>query len=101
MSRNRFVPWGSTAALSPAIKRPMPSVTAAPDSAAEELPPEIQPLVLWSPPAEGAAPGARPITVDNMLLKWLRPHQREGVQFCFEVRVCRAVPGADSEASGC
>jgi hypothetical protein len=64
-------------------------VTAAPDTAAEELPPDIQPLVLWTPPAEGAAPGATPITVDNMLLKWLRPHQREGVQFCFEVRcVC-------------
>lgn len=63
-------------------------MTAAPDTAAEELPPEILPLVLWTPPAEGAAPGARPITVDNMLLKWLRPHQREGVQFCFEVRLC-------------
>lgn len=66
-------------------------MTAAPDTAAEELPPEILPLVLWTPPAEGAAPGARPITVDNMLLKWLRPHQREGVQFCFEVRLCACV----------
>ena len=41
----------------------------------------IEPLVLWAPP-EGAK-GA-PISVDPMLTKWLRPHQREGVQFMFE-----------------
>lgn len=41
----------------------------------------IEPLVLWAPP-EGAK-GA-PIMVDPMLTKWLRPHQREGVQFMFE-----------------
>lgn len=41
----------------------------------------IEPLVLWAPP-EGSK--GQPITVDPMLTKWLRPHQREGVQFMFE-----------------
>lgn len=37
--------------------------------------------MLWTPPegAEGA-----PIDVDPILTRWLRPHQREGVQFIFE-----------------
>ena len=46
-----------------------------------ELPPGIEPLALWAP-----SPGQEgtPILVDNMLTRWLRPHQREGVQFMFE-----------------
>jgi len=43
--------------------------------------PEPVPLVLWEPP-DGAEGG--PVAVDRMLTKWLRPHQREGVQFMFE-----------------
>ena len=39
-----------------------------------------EPLVLWAPSeGEGAA-----VSVDRMLTKWLRPHQREGVAFMFE-----------------
>lgn len=54
-----------------------------------ELPPGIEPLVLWEPPAaeEGGGPGAgggNAVVVDDMLTQWLRPHQREGVQFMFE-----------------
>ena len=39
-----------------------------------------EPLILWEPSnCEG-----RPVAVDPMLTKWLRPHQREGVAFMFE-----------------
>lgn len=37
--------------------------------------------MLWRPP-EGVS-GA-PIDVDPQLTRWLRPHQREGVQFMFD-----------------
>lgn len=40
-----------------------------------ELPPDVEPLVLWAP-GDDAEPDAKPIMVDNMLLAWLRPHQR-------------------------
>lgn len=46
-----------------------------------KLPPGIEPLVLWEP-AEGSA--EEPVVVDTMLARWLRPHQREGVQFLFD-----------------
>lgn len=41
----------------------------------------FEPLVLWE-----AGPGEEDhrISVDPRLCKWLRPHQREGVQFMFE-----------------
>ena len=37
--------------------------------------------MLWEP--NGDEEG-EPVSVDGMLTKWLRPHQREGVQFLFE-----------------
>ena len=43
--------------------------------------PPVEPLILWEP-EEGQ--GGKSVEVDNMLCKWLRPHQREGVQFMFE-----------------
>lgn len=46
-----------------------------------KLPPGIEPLVLWEP-GEGSA--EEPVVVDTMLARWLRPHQREGVQFLFD-----------------
>lgn len=53
------------------------------------------PLVLWEAEATEAGVAADGVTVvpgcsggkiavDHMLVKWLRPHQREGVQFMFE-----------------
>ncbi|CAN0496379.1 unnamed protein product, partial [Laminaria digitata] len=41
----------------------------------------FEPLLLWE-----AGPGQEDhrISVDPRLCKWLRPHQREGVQFMFE-----------------
>lgn len=62
-----------------------------------ELPEGIEPLVLWRPPPEAAvatednAAGSKAagvgggcVVVDNMLTRFLRPHQREGVQFMFD-----------------
>lgn len=46
---------------------------------------KFEPLVLWTPPADGSAgPKATPISVDPLLCRFLREHQREGVQFMFE-----------------
>ena len=39
-------------------------------------------LVLWEPGEEGSEEA--PVVVDSMLTEFLRPHQREGVQFMFE-----------------
>ncbi|CAN0434421.1 unnamed protein product, partial [Hapterophycus canaliculatus] len=41
----------------------------------------FEPLVLWE---EGPEESDHRISVDPRLCKWLRPHQREGVQFMFE-----------------
>jgi hypothetical protein len=43
-----------------------------------------EPLILWSPPEEGAHPKATAIEVDNFICHWLRPHQRIGVQFLWD-----------------
>ena len=46
--------------------------------------------MLWEPPpgeaagGSGGSAGGGPVIVDDMLTRWLRPHQREGVQFMFE-----------------
>jgi len=37
--------------------------------------------VLWQPPP---GEGGNSVEVDSVLTKWLRPHQRDGVQFMFE-----------------
>ncbi len=64
-------------------------------TAQEELPPGIEPLVLWEPPdGEGD-----PVVVDNMLVRWLRPHQREGVQFMFECVAGLRMPEGRGELS--
>lgn len=49
-------------------------------------PAAFEPLVLWKPSEEflAANPGARPISVDPILCRFLREHQREGVQFVFD-----------------
>ena len=90
-ARRRFVPWGSTSniahpgrplgvagpvGLGLGIPKPAEDVP-------EELPPGVEPLVLWEGfDAEGKE--LPPVSVDNMLVKFLRPHQREGVMFMFE-----------------
>lgn len=44
-------------------------------------PPPGEPLVLWKAPEDS---GGGIIDVDPQLTRWLRPHQREGVQFMFD-----------------
>jgi DNA repair and recombination RAD54-like protein len=104
LARKHFVPWGSSKPFTP-LKLAAPpaadtaaaalqqellaaAAAAAAKQAAEDavLPPGIDPLVLWDPVEAGLAAdaGESAVEVDNMLTKWLRPHQREGVQFMFE-----------------
>jgi len=107
-ARNRFVPWGAgnkpfipprlsaivvpiggdDAALGVPVMPPQPR-----QPVNIELPEGIEPLVLWEPPpsSSNASEGDNnnddknePIIVDNALARFLRPHQREGVQFMFE-----------------
>eukprot|EP00887_Chlorella_sp_A99_P002466 scaffold10.g2466.t1 len=88
-ARKAFKPWGGGKwqPVVPTIPPPPPPEPAgAPPPPAGpppplELPPGVEPLVLWEPPP-GA--GGSPVKVDDMLVQWLRPHQREGVQFMFE-----------------
>ena len=42
-----------------------------------------EPLVLWEPTEEQKTEGFIPVQVPGVLAQFLRPHQREGVQFCY------------------
>lgn len=85
VARKQFVPWGASGKPFQAPVKFIPQTSDDPsaDAAAPpvELPPGIEPLILWEPP-----PGAEgnPVRVDDDLTRFLRPHQREGVQFMFE-----------------
>ncbi|KAH6772670.1 DNA repair/recombination protein [Perilla frutescens var. hirtella] len=87
-ARKRFVPWGSS---SPALihitnRFSTPNTIDNGDSEeSESLPPGIEPLVLWQPEeAKDQNVEFNCITVEPLLVKFLRPHQREGVQFMFD-----------------
>ena len=93
-SRRVFVPWGAKAS-DVAAAMPKPKALTSMESEHIELPEGVEDLVLWTPgerASEGAAgtsgeephPDAKPVVVDRMLTRWLRPHQREGVKFMFE-----------------
>lgn len=79
-ARKRFVPWGSSKPAVPAISRLLhPPTTVENDTENEnvELPPGIEPLVLWEPEAlEDVGGGSIAIQVDPLLVRFLRPHQR-------------------------
>ena len=53
--------------------------------------------MLWAPP-EGVDGG--PICVDNMLVRFLRPHQREGVAFMFDCVTGQRLDGCFGEFVG-
>lgn len=83
-ARKRFVPWGSTTPI------PIPNPTPSPlmelnlnvpvpedELKPSPLPPGVDPLVLWQPPQEDPPDSNfTPISVDTLLLRFLRPHQR-------------------------
>ncbi|TYI99793.1 hypothetical protein E1A91_A13G042200v1 [Gossypium mustelinum] len=89
-ARKRFVPWGSLTPALVAIAKPLGIARPESDEAdiVEEivtLPPGVEPLVLWQPEQSEDGPiEVVPIAVDPLLVRFLRPHQREGVQFMFE-----------------
>lgn len=73
---------------------PLPTLTTTPLPPPKPTPPkqldlemdEEKRLVLWEPTAEELKndPTLTTIEVENILCKWLRPHQREGVRFLAE-----------------
>lgn len=96
LARSRyFVAWGETGR--PTSPLPSLQIKAQPTAPEEdELPDGIEPLVLWQTEHSSEAERVE-IRVDNKLTKFLRAHQREGVQFMFEC-VCGL---RDFEGQGC
>ncbi|XP_043710018.1 protein CHROMATIN REMODELING 25 [Telopea speciosissima] len=101
-ARKRFVPWGSSRPALVAITNRLNIPTVVENDIPEEsvsLPPGVEPLVLWQPEeTEEECGNSAPIVVDPLLVRFLRPHQRDGVQFMFD-----CVSGITSSAgiSGC
>eukprot|EP00210_Caulerpa_lentillifera_P002332 g2237.t1 len=97
-ARRLFIPYKSTTPFRPSVtpepepesasddETPVPPV----DDSTEALPEGVEPLVLW---IDETKEDSR-VEVDPILTKFLRPHQREGVQFMFEcVNGLRAFTG--------
>eukprot|EP00878_Enallax_costatus_P045593 GHUV01055013.1.p1 GENE.GHUV01055013.1~~GHUV01055013.1.p1 ORF type:complete len:196 (+),score=48.44 GHUV01055013.1:302-889(+) len=105
-ARKHFVPWGSNKPFTP-IRATVPSpIEPQPQQAAAQPPPEdtalppgVEPLVLWDPAEAGGAGGADDVAVevDPMLTRWLRPHQRDGVQFMFDCVTGLRLPEGQGE----
>ncbi|XWS39958.1 hypothetical protein CRYUN_Cryun18bG0099000 [Craigia yunnanensis] len=87
-ARKRFVPWGSSRPALVTITNRLDITRTDGTDIVEEivtLPPGIEPLVLWQPEQSEDGPNNLvTIAVDPLLVRFLRPHQREGVQFMFE-----------------
>ncbi|XP_051135736.1 protein CHROMATIN REMODELING 25 isoform X2 [Andrographis paniculata] len=87
-ARKRFVPWGSTRPVLVNITNRFNSPSTIEEDYPEEsvsLPPGIEPLVLWLPEDSKEKDSIfTSIVVDPLLVKFLRPHQREGVHFMFD-----------------
>lgn len=82
LARKNFVPFGSGKCFVPQ-KVHIPDVSQAMETPSLQhrvaLPEGIEELILWT-----SADGSSHVKVDNSLTRFLRPHQREGVQFLFE-----------------
>ncbi|WVZ73525.1 hypothetical protein U9M48_021822, partial [Paspalum notatum var. saurae] len=100
-ARKRFVPWGSTQTFTVIHNLPQSLAVASSNSTEKEepLPPGIEPLILWqSDECDKENSNSAVIEVDNLLVRYLRPHQREGVQFMFD---CVSGSLSDDGISGC
>ncbi|XP_073030332.1 protein CHROMATIN REMODELING 25-like [Primulina eburnea] len=102
LARKRFVPWGSTRPVLINItnKFYIPITIEKEDlEESTSLPPGIEPLLLWQPETSNERDSDLvSIMVDHMLVKYLRPHQREGVQFMFD---CVSGVLSDANINGC
>ena len=84
-ARRQFVPWGAGKPFKPlkvqiAVTANEQALVSKEDKPVSyELPPGVDPLILWE-----SSSGDHKVQVDNALTRFLRPHQREGVQFMFE-----------------
>lgn len=83
-ARKRFVPWGSSRPVSSVVSNNLFIPKTTEKDVVEEnvtLPPGIDPLVLWHPEdSELNVTNLASITVDPLLVRFLRPHQR--YHFC-------------------
>ena len=82
LARKIFIPFGST--KRPELPKIIPSGADAEDIT---LPEGVSELVLWQDENKERQEENKllpPVKVDNMLTRWLRPHQREGVAFLYE-----------------
>lgn len=79
-ARKRFVPWGSSRPVLVAITNRLDLPQILGDDSVEEnvtLQPGIDPLVLWqSEESEDGVDHSGSISVDPLLVQFLRPHQR-------------------------
>ncbi|KAL1202843.1 Protein CHROMATIN REMODELING 25 [Cardamine amara subsp. amara] len=86
-ARKRFVPWGSS---TPVVVVPPTKLNESTNIERDEeeevvcLPPEIDPLILWQSEESDGTSNLTTIMVHPLLVRFLRPHQREGVQFMFD-----------------
>ncbi|GLT98291.1 hypothetical protein SLE2022_158020 [Rubroshorea leprosula] len=86
-ARKRFVPWGSSRPVLVAITNRLDTTKPVEKDEEEEsvtLPPGIDPLILWQSEESEDESNSVSIVVDPLLVRFLRPHQREGVQFMFD-----------------
>ncbi|KAM7259996.1 hypothetical protein ACFE04_015737 [Oxalis oulophora] len=87
-ARKRFVPWGSSRPVNVPLTNQMSEPTIVEKSVEDEqevaMPPGIEPLVLWESKETDDVACKVAIIVDPLLVRFLRPHQREGVQFMFD-----------------
>ncbi|CAL4967142.1 unnamed protein product [Urochloa decumbens] len=100
-ARKRFVPWGSTQAFAVTHNLPQSPTAASVTSSEKEepLPPGIEPLILWQrEECDKENCNSAAIEVDHLLVRYLRPHQREGIQFMFD---CVSGSLSDDGISGC
>ncbi|KAK3155362.1 hypothetical protein QOZ80_2BG0202260 [Eleusine coracana subsp. coracana] len=100
-ARKRFVPWGSMQAFAVVHSIPQSPAIVTDNSLQKEepLPPGIEPLILWQrDDCDKENSNFAMIEVDHLLVRYLRPHQREGVQFMFD---CVSGSLSDDGISGC